>query len=105
MNASENIVTFLVGCKLDVVETVGEEGRGLVRRKNAVSFDEGRKLAEEKGSVGFCEVSSKLGYCVKKPFVEVVDKVVSRPGFVGVGRRQGVSLGAGVGGAEGGCAC
>jgi len=100
MNGIDNVVTFLVGCKLDVVEK--DWG---TRGSKAVTFEEGRKLAEEKGSVGFCEVSSKLGVNVKVPFVEVVDKVVSRPGFVGAGRRTGVGLGTGAAGAEGGCGC
>jgi len=103
LNAIDNVVTYLVGCKLDVVE---KDGSG-VRGRNAVSFEEGRKLAEEKGSVGFVEVSSKLGTDVKRPFVEVVDRVV-RDGKVGLGRRETGRVGLGRGTAavvDGGCGC
>lgn len=114
----DGAVTYLVGCKVDVVEDVNSRSGGAGgsggggRSKRAVQYEEGRKLAEERGSVGFCEVSSKKGVNVKKPFVEVVDAVVMKPALMGEALRRaagggggGVKFGLEGRGAEGGCAC
>ena len=97
-------VLYLVGAKSDRAEGSGGGNGGGNR---AVTEEEGKKLAERWGAKGWCEVSSKTGRDVKKPFVETVGEVVKRPELLRstARRNQGVALG-GVGGEGGeGCAC
>ncbi|KAI0019630.1 ras-domain-containing protein [Xylariomycetidae sp. FL0641] len=70
-NASPNAVLYLVGSKLDKVASGGR----------VVSVEEGKALAESQGA-GFCEISSKTRENVRRPFVEVVDQIVQRPGLL-----------------------
>lgn len=69
MNASSDAVLYLVGSKLDKVSAGGSR---------AVTEEEGRAFAESQGA-GFCEVSSKTRENVRRPFVEVVDRIVQKP--------------------------
>jgi Ras-related protein Rab-18 len=48
----------------------------------AVSFEEGKAFAEAQGASGFCEISSKTRENVKRPFVEVVDRIVQKPQLI-----------------------
>ncbi|CZT05157.1 related to GTP-binding protein rab18a [Rhynchosporium graminicola] len=94
-NAQPGAVTYLVGAKLD-----REASR-------TISREEGERLAEERGAVGWCEVSSKTRENVRKPFLETVGEIVKRPELMSKGKRAGgtISVG-GEGQAEGGgCAC
>lgn len=99
-NTVPEVALYLVGTKLDKAEATGR----------AVSVEEGEALAEAHGAM-FCEASAKTRENVRKPFVEVVDAVVGRPGLIkgaGRGRTAGtVGLGgSGEGeGGLGGCAC
>ena len=99
-NAMPGVVTYLVGTKIDKV--AGDEGR------RAVTVEEGEKLAERHGC-GFCEVSSKTRENVRKPFVEVVDRIVSHPTLLKEGVERGARVNLGQGGGEEGwgssCAC
>lgn len=99
-NTVPEVALYLVGTKLDKVELLGR----------AVSVEEGEALAKEHGAA-FCEASAKTRENVRKPFVEVVDAVVGRPGLLdaaGAGKKAGVVR---VGETEGeqgwlgGCAC
>ncbi|KAI0398225.1 ras family-domain-containing protein [Xylariaceae sp. FL0594] len=72
-NANPEAVLYLVGSKLD---RIGGTGAGSGR---AVSYEEGEALAEAQGASGFCEISSKTRENVKRPFVEVVDRIVQKP--------------------------
>lgn len=76
-NAIPGAVLYLVGSKLDKAST-----------HRTVKFEEGEALAERHGA-GFCEVSSKTRENVRKPFVEVVEGIVSNPGLLSQGRRGG----------------
>ncbi|ORY72040.1 P-loop containing nucleoside triphosphate hydrolase protein [Pseudomassariella vexata] len=67
-NAAPDAALYLVGSKLDKVSSGGR----------AISFDEGKAFAESHGA-GFCEVSSKTRENVRKPFVDVVDRIVQTP--------------------------
>ncbi|KAI1214960.1 ras-domain-containing protein [Annulohypoxylon truncatum] len=69
-NASPDAVLYLVGSKLDKI-SAGGGGR-------AVTEEEGRAFAESQGA-GFCEVSSKTRENIRRPFVEVVDRIVQKP--------------------------
>ncbi len=55
-----------VGSKLDRVSS------------RAVTFEEGCALARRYGS-SYCEVSSKTRENVKKPFLDLVDQIISSP--------------------------
>ncbi|KAI0592971.1 rab protein [Biscogniauxia sp. FL1348] len=67
-NASPDAVLYLVGSKLDKVATGGR----------AVSYEEGKAFADSQGA-GFCEISSKTRENVRRPFIEVVDRIVQKP--------------------------
>ncbi|KAI5804027.1 ras-domain-containing protein [Peziza echinospora] len=84
-HAAPDVVKFLVGSKKDK------------EASRAVKEEEGRELAERYGA-GFVEVSSKTRENVRRPFVEVVDAVVDRPGGVASKRD---SVGGGAGGSAG----
>ncbi|KAI1284585.1 40S ribosomal protein s3ae [Xylaria sp. FL0933] len=71
MNANPEAVLYLVGSKLDKVAAGGR----------AVSFEQGKALAEAQGAE-FCEISSKTRENVKRPFVEVVDRIVQKPQLI-----------------------
>jgi len=91
-----------VGTKLDKADS-----------SRAVSVEEGEALAAAHGA-RFCEASAKTTENVRKPFVEVVDMIVSNPALLagggGRGRTAGtVDVGGGGGGEGGGylngCSC
>ncbi|KAI1491120.1 rab protein [Biscogniauxia mediterranea] len=67
-NASPDAVLYLVGSKLDKVAAGGR----------AVSYEEGKAFADSQGA-GFCEISSKTRENVRRPFIEVVDRIVQKP--------------------------
>ncbi|KAI1500913.1 rab protein [Biscogniauxia marginata] len=67
-NASPDAVLYLVGSKLDKVAAGAR----------AVSYEEGKAFAESQGA-GFCEVSAKSRENVRRPFIEVVDRIVQTP--------------------------
>ncbi|KAK6075326.1 GTP-binding protein ypt1 [Seiridium cupressi] len=67
-NANPNAVLCIVGSKLDKVAAGGR----------AVSYEEGKAFAEAQ-EAGFCEVSSKTRENVRRPFIEVVDRIVQKP--------------------------
>ncbi|KAI5921309.1 rab protein [Camillea tinctor] len=67
-NASPDAVLYLVGSKLDKVASGGR----------AVSYEEGKAFADAQGA-GFCEISSKTRENVRRPFVDVVDRIVQKP--------------------------
>lgn len=98
-----------VGSKLDKTERApGSGGR-------AVSTEEGRALAEALGAAGFCEASAKTCENVRRPFIEVVDRIVQSPGLLAAiksGRAPGTVVvdgrsgpGGGGGGYMPGCFC
>lgn len=91
-NAIPGAITYLVGSKLDKASS----------RK--VSFSEGEALAVIHGSQ-YCEVSSKTRENVRKPFVEIVDVIVSTPGLLGQRRSGGITLGDAASRASSGCSC
>jgi Ras-related protein Rab-18 len=94
-NAIPGAVMYLVGSKLDKAGS------------RAVEFSEGEQLAARHGA-GFCEVSSKTRENVRKPFVEIVDKIVKNPQLLAATSRQagGITVGANEGaGAGSGCYC
>ncbi|GAP87647.2 putative rab protein [Rosellinia necatrix] len=70
-NANPDAVLYLVGSKLDKATAGGR----------AVSSEEARAFAEAQGA-GFCEVSAKTRENVKRPFVEVVDRIVQKPQLI-----------------------
>lgn len=57
-----------MGSKLDKVAAGGR----------AVTFEEGQAFAKSHGA-GFCEVSSKTRENVRRPFIDVVDRIVQKP--------------------------
>ncbi|KAI1106098.1 ras-domain-containing protein [Jackrogersella minutella] len=67
-NASPDAVLYLVGSKLDKAAS----------GSRAVSYEEGKAFAESQGAE-FCELSSKTRENIRKPFVEVVDKIIQKP--------------------------
>ncbi|GAW12613.1 hypothetical protein ANO14919_019830 [Xylariales sp. No.14919] len=71
LNANPDAVLYLVGSKLDKVDAGGR----------AVSFEQGKAFAEAQGAE-FCEISSKTRENVKRPFVEVVDRIVQKPELI-----------------------
>lgn len=98
-NTVPDVALYLVGTKLDKAET-----------SRAVSVEEGEALAAAHGA-RFCEASAKTTENVRKPFVEVVDMIVSNPALLaghGRGRTAGTINIAGRGDGEGylsGCSC
>ncbi|KUJ20035.1 uncharacterized protein LY89DRAFT_682837 [Mollisia scopiformis] len=93
-NAQPGAVTYLVGAKMDKTA------------QRTVKVEEGMKMAEERGCVGFCEVSSKTRENVRKPFVEIVDAVVQKPELLSSGtRRMGTVPVDGGEGFGSGCSC
>ncbi len=56
-----------VGAKLDKAQS-----------SRAVSIEEGIALAEAHQAM-FCEASAKTGLNVRKPFIEIVDRIVQDP--------------------------
>lgn len=114
--AQAGVVKCLVGAKIDKVsrraegEVEGEDdGEGEIGR--AVRTAEGRALAERYGAL-FVEVSSKTRENVRRPFVDVVDKIVESPELLkggDAGKRRseggGVNVTAGQEGDGWGCAC
>lgn len=93
-NAQPGAVTYLVGAKMDKVA------------QRTVKVEEGAKMAEERGCVGFCEVSSKTRENVRKPFIEIVDAIVKKPELLAAGSRRGmVPVGGGEEGFGSGCSC
>jgi len=69
MHTSPEVVKCLVGSKIDKVAS------------RAVQYEEGTELAERFGAM-FIEVSSKTRENVRRPFVDVVDKIVETPELV-----------------------
>ncbi|KAI2473778.1 ras-domain-containing protein [Annulohypoxylon bovei var. microspora] len=88
LNASPDAVLYLVGSKLDKIPSGGR----------AVSEEEGRAFAESQGA-GFCEVSSKTRENIRRPFVEVVDRIVQKPQLLAAATpaasNTGINLGLG----------
>ncbi|KAI7784692.1 rab protein [Diaporthe eres] len=64
VNTVPGVALYLVGAKVD--------------KTRAVTAAEGQALADAHGA-NFCEVSAKTRENVRKPFVEIVDAVVSHP--------------------------
>ncbi|KKY32977.1 putative rab protein [Diaporthe ampelina] len=64
VNTVPGVALYLVGAKVD--------------KPRSVSAAEGQALADAHGAK-FCEVSAKTRENVRKPFVEIVDAVVSHP--------------------------
>lgn len=93
-NSMPGTITYLVGSKLD---------KGASRK---VSAEEGEALASIHGAQ-FCEVSSKTRENVRKPFVEIVDTIVSTPGLVEQTQREssGITLGNAASQVYSGCPC
>lgn len=92
-NAIPGAMMYLVGSKLDRAAS------------RAVQHAEGEQLAARHGA-GFCEVSSKTRENVRRPFVEIVDRIVKSPQLLAATSRQagGVALGPS-GEAASGCYC
>ncbi|KAF8457170.1 P-loop containing nucleoside triphosphate hydrolase protein [Terfezia claveryi] len=67
--ASPGVVKCLVGSKTDKAAS------------RAVKYEEGKELAERYGAM-FVEVSSKTRENVRRPFVDVIDKIVETPELV-----------------------
>ncbi|KFZ06978.1 hypothetical protein V501_06882 [Pseudogymnoascus sp. VKM F-4519 (FW-2642)] len=93
-NSMPGTITYLVGSKLD---------KGASRK---VTASEGEALASIHGAQ-FCEVSSKTRENVRKPFVEIVDTIVSTPGLVEQTQRDssGITLGNAASQISSGCPC
>ena len=53
----------------------------------AVSAVEGQALADEHGAM-FCEASAKTRENVRKPFVEIVNRIVQTPGLLNAASRR-----------------
>ncbi|KFY39405.1 hypothetical protein V494_04007 [Pseudogymnoascus sp. VKM F-4513 (FW-928)] len=94
-NSMPGTITYLVGSKLD---------KGASSRK--VSVSEGEALASIHGAQ-FCEVSSKTRENVRKPFIEIVDTIVSTPGLVEQTQREpnGITLRNAASQVSSGCPC
>ena len=88
---------YLVGGKLDKVQGEG---------KRKVSEEEGRRLGEKWGVVGFGECSAKTGEGVKQAFVECVEGIVQDASLL-KGGKSGKGTVSVVGGGDTGwgCAC
>lgn len=93
-NSMPGTITYLVGSKLD---------KGASRK---VSAEEGEDLASIHGAQ-FCEVSSKTRENVRKPFIEIVDTIVSTPGLVEQTQREssGITLANAASQVSSGCSC
>ncbi|OBT66031.1 hypothetical protein VE03_03160 [Pseudogymnoascus sp. 23342-1-I1] len=93
-NSMPGTITYLVGSKLD---------KGASRK---VSASEGEALASIHGAQ-FCEVSSKTRENVRKPFIEIVDTIVSTPGLVEQTQREssGITLANTASQVSSGCPC
>lgn len=93
-NAMPGTITYLVGSKLDKSAS----------RK--VSVSEGETLASIHGAQ-FCEVSSKTRENVRKPFIEIVDTIVSTPGLIEQTQREsnGITLRNAASQVSSGCPC
>lgn len=74
-NAAPETAICLVGSKIDMQDS------------RCVSTEEGAELALKKGWL-FCEVSAKANENVKKPFIDIVNKIVSAPNFKSYARRS-----------------
>ncbi|KAI0408141.1 ras family-domain-containing protein [Xylaria palmicola] len=95
MNANPEAVLYLVGSKLDKVAAGGR----------AVSTEQGRAFAEAQGA-GFCEISSKTRENIRRPFVEVVDQIVSKPRLMAGATASSKSINFDVGGlTSNNCSC
>jgi Ras-related protein Rab-18 len=46
-----------------------------------VTFEEGKAFADAQGA-GFCELSSKTRENIRRPFIEVVDRIVQTPNLL-----------------------
>lgn len=64
VNTVPGVALYLVGAKVD--------------KPRAVPAADGQALAEAHGA-SFCEVSAKTRENVRKPFVDIVDAIVSHP--------------------------
>ena len=101
LTPSQSLTPKQVGTKLDKAST-----------SRAVSVEEGESLATAHGA-RFCEASAKTTENVRKPFVEVVDMVVSNPALLAgnlKGRRTAGTVdiedgGEGASGYLPGCSC
>lgn len=70
-NANPDAVLYIVGCKLDKDASGGR----------VVSREQGQAYADAQGA-GFCEVSSKTRENVRRPFIEVVDRIAQKPELI-----------------------
>ncbi len=73
----------------------------------AVSTEEGQALAEAHGAL-FCEASAKTKDNVRKPFVEIVDRIVQDPSLLDSAAARGrgtVAMRSEQGGFLSGCEC
>lgn len=97
-NLAPGAVTYLVGSQIDK-QPVSKTAR-------RVTTAEGETLAARHESQ-FCEVSSKTGRNVRKPFTDIVDKIVSMPGLIGriSQRGRGIDLGGDASATARGCLC
>ena len=75
-NAIPGAILYLVGSKLDKAAS-----------SRMVEYTEGEQLAA-RHRAGFCEVSSKTRENVRKPFVEIVDKIAKSPQLLAATSRQ-----------------
>lgn len=91
-------ITYLVGSQIDKQPVSKIAGK--------VTTAEGEALAARHGSQ-FCEVSSKTGQNVRKPFTDVVDKIVSTHALIERISQsgKGVGLGGDASATAGGCLC
>ncbi|KAK3685993.1 ras family-domain-containing protein [Podospora appendiculata] len=100
-NTVQGVALYLVGSKLDKAEHSRE-----------VSYEEAQALAREHNA-SFCEASAKTCENVRRPFVDIVDRIVLTPGLLAAARAGrasgtlavGASGGAGTDGYLSGCAC
>lgn len=93
LNTVPGVALYLVGAKVD--------------KTRAVPAADGQALAEAHGA-SFCEVSAKTRENVRKPFVDIVDAIVSSPDVMSAADGGGGSKGTvkvGEEGAASGCAC
>ena len=74
-HALPEAVICLVGSKIDM------------EASRQVSTQEGSDFALQHGLL-FCELSSKANQNVKTPFLKIVDKIISTPGFTAKGREN-----------------
>ncbi|KAI1310061.1 ras family-domain-containing protein [Xylaria venustula] len=80
-NANPDAVLYLVGSKLDKVAAGGR----------AVTFEQGKAFAEAQGAE-FCEISSKTRENVKRPFIELVDRIVQKPELIAGAKASSKSI-------------